>query len=262
MKNKTIQLTLLVSLGLMLAACTAVGETVQLGDQRHDYQTVELGALESPDIRIDMGAGKLLVSGGASQLMEADFIYNVAALEPEIEAGQNQLRILTPDTRVNFTSLFDLEDFRNEWDMRFNDDVAMQLDIRLGLGQANLDLGSLTLTRLDIDTGAGQLDLNLVGSPLENIILDAGVGDVRVDMSGAWSQDVNVNIDTGVGELTLILPQDTAVSVEVEGGIVDINADGFSRSNGRYTNDAQRGGAEIVIRIDAGIGEINLLLSN
>lgn len=262
MKIRNLQFIILAGLSLVLLNACGYGERLRVGDQRHDYEVVELDALDAPQVRIEMGAGKLLVAGGAEQLMEADFIYNVASLEPEIRIGNGRLSILNPETRVSFSSLFDLDDYRNDWDLRFNDDIPMDLDIGLGLGQANLDLGTLNLERLDIDGGAGDLDLSLVGSSLERFTFDGGLGNVRVDMSGAWSQDVDVRIESGVGEITLILPRSAAVSVEVDGGIVDLNAEEFALSNGVYTSEGSPGSATIDIRIDAGLGEINLLLAD
>lgn len=262
MKIRSLQFVVLAGLSLVLLNACGYGERLRVGDQRHDYEVIELGALDAPQVRIEMGAGKLFVAGGAEQLMEADFIYNVAALEPEIRIDDRRLSILTPETRVSFGSLFDLDDYRNDWDLRFNDDVPMDLDIGLGLGQASLNLGSLNVERLDIDGGAGDLDLSLVGSSLQRFTFDAGLGNVRVDLSGAWSQDLDVRIESGVGEITLILPRSADLSVEVDGGIVDLNAEEFALSNGVYTSEAPPGAATIDIRIDAGVGEINLLLAD
>jgi hypothetical protein len=208
-----------------------------------------------------MGVGDLSIDGGADELMEADFVYNVAALKPEIEVGEDSLVIRTPETRFRFSSLFDLDDFRNEWDLHFSDDVPLSLDIDLGVGQAEIDLNSLNLDRLDIDSGVGELNLELSGSNLESLRLDAGVGDVRVDMSGDWAQDVDVDIQAGVGEITIILPSDVAVRVEVDGGITDVNAEGLSYRSGRYENEAYGSGDVLIdIRIHAGVGEVNLVL--
>ncbi len=263
MNKKRNQIGLIVALtALSLSGCIIGGPAAEVGDQIHGYETVPMLAADSVDVVVEMGAGEVLISGGASDLMEADFIYNVAELEPEIESGSDFLHVLTPQTRINLASLRDADEFRNLWDLRFNESARLKMDINLGAGKAELDLGGLNLERLDIDSGAGDMQVRLVGSNLELFHLDAGVGRVEVDLSGAWTHDLDVKIDSGVGELTVILPSEVGVSVQVDGGIVSLNADGLTRSNGRYVNEAAGGtGPQISINIDAGVGEINLVFA-
>ena len=60
----------------------------------------------------------------------------------------------------------------------------------------------------------------------------------------------------------MILPSDAGVQVEVQGGLGQVNAAGLNRSGNVYTNDAY-GESEVTleIRIDGGVGEINLELA-
>ena len=61
-------------------------------------------------------------------------------------------------------------DVRNEWDLRFNDEVPVDLAVQMGGGVGNLDLDNLALTGLNLDMGAGS---------------------TRVDLSGDWGRDVS-----------------------------------------------------------------------
>ena len=265
MKNK--KLTLMMGIALIsaafLSACTVGGRSFSVGQLQRESESVAMPNGDHISVRIDMPVGKLSISGGASDLLEADFVYNVAALMPEIELLGGRLSITTPESKLRFSSIFDIDDFRNDWDLVFSDEMEMSLDIELGIGESNLDLGSLALERLDIDAGVGDFDLNLIGSSLEILRVSAGVGELLIDMSGDWAQDVDVKIEAGIGEVTLILPRGVGVTIDVDGGITDINASGFSYNRGQYFNDAF-GSSDIVIdiRIDAGVGEVNLLLGN
>ncbi len=260
--NKT---SLLMAFGIVVAAllgaCNFSGTSLRVGEMQRESRSVEMQNVDQVEVRIEMAVGDLTIGGGAGDFMEADFAYNVAALKPEIEERNERLSIITPDTNFRFSSLFDLDDFRNEWDLRFNDDVRISMDIDLGVGRAEIDLGSLNIERLDIDSGVGELNLELSGSNLERLRLDAGVGDVRIDMSGDWAQDVMVNIHAGVGEITIVLPNEVGVIVDVDGGITDINAEGLAQRAGRYENEAY-GSSDAVIEIfiDAGVGEVNLVI--
>lgn len=47
-------------------------------------ESVELGGAENVTAEIRMPAGELRVSGGSAKLMEGEFTYTAAALEPEV----------------------------------------------------------------------------------------------------------------------------------------------------------------------------------
>jgi hypothetical protein len=93
-----------------------------------------LGDAEAVRVEINMAAGELDVAGGADGLLEADFTYNVAELKPQVEYRGRTLTVSTPDVDVGTSSLWDLDDYRYEWDLRLNDDVAMEMSVGVGAG--------------------------------------------------------------------------------------------------------------------------------
>jgi len=72
----------------------------------------------------------------------------------------------------------DIKDFRNEWDLRLNNDVPMNLSLDMGAGTSDLQLAGLSLTGLDIILGAGKC---------------------TVDLSGDRTRDLDAAINTGRG---------------------------------------------------------------
>jgi hypothetical protein len=232
-----------------------------VGSLRTGSETVELGDASSVEVEIEMAAGNLEVVGGASDLLEADFTYNVAELKPDVEYRNDKLSVLTPDVESrNIGTLWDLDDYRYEWDLRLNDEVPMDMNITMGAGTSDLDLGSLSLRTLDIDAGAGEITLDLSGTTsLTRLSVDTGVGEITIDLTGDWQQDLDAAIRAGVGRLTILLPRDVGVRVDVEGGISDIDTRGLNRDGDDYVNDAY-GESEVTLRIeiDAGIGQIDL----
>lgn len=213
---------------------------------------------------IIMDAGTLKVAGGAEELLDAKFRYNVASWKPKIEyeinRGQGELRVEqrrgmrgAPVGRV-----------RNEWNLRLNDDVPMYLNVELGAGKSDLKLGSMSLRKLNVVSGAGNVKLDMRGSPsLTSLYLDMGAGEVTVDLTGNWRRNLDVNIKGGVGKTTLRLPKDVGVHVDAKEGIGKIKARGLRRHGNIYTNNAY-GKSELTLRIDVkgGVGEINLELGN
>jgi hypothetical protein len=108
-------------------------------------------------------------------------------------------------------------DARNEWDLRFNDEVPTDLVVQMGAGESDLDLDSLTLTGLDLKMGAGK---------------------TTVDLTGDYERDLAASIQGGVGEATVLLPSEVGSRVEAKGGLGQIDAEGLQREGEAYINDA------------------------
>ena len=251
-------LAILVAL-LAASGCVGGGRRAQVGYLRAEPKSVELGDVESVRVEIRMGAGELDVAGGADKLLEADFIYNVAELKPEVLYSNGTLVVQHPDVE-GLTSLWDLTDYRYEWDLRLNNDVPMDMSIEMGAGEIDLQLAGLSLNTLEVKVGAGVGTIDLTGAPsLATLDVDIGAGDVTVDLTGDWAHDLDAKIKCGTGRATLRLPEDVGVCVSVERGLGKVNASGLSRDGKDYVNDAY-GTSEMTLRIDveAGIGVIDL----
>jgi hypothetical protein len=201
-------------------------------------ESVDLENAQSTVAQLRMGAGELNVSGGADALMEADFAYNVSEWEPEVsydvsgETGELSVEQGSDEgVRVG-------GDARNEWEVRFNDEVPTDLQVEMGAGESDLDLDSLTLTGLDLEMGAGKTTL---------------------DLTGDYGQDLEASIEGGVGEATVLLPSEVGVRARAEGGLGKINAEGLQREGDSYVNDAY-GDSDVTLEVDVrgGVGQINL----
>jgi hypothetical protein len=218
--------------------CTVALPSARVGELVTKSETVELGDAQSVNVDIQMAAGELAVSGGASELMKADFTYNVDELAPEVEYSGGTLTVRTPEAGIRLGSLGDLADYRYEWDLRFNDDVPMEMKVELAAGRADLELGDLSLTTLDVETGASE---------------------VTLDLTGTWHDDLDVNISSGVGEVTVRLPGSVCVRVGVEAGLGEVRTGGLTKDGNTYVNDAC-GESDVTLRIDisTGVGAVNL----
>jgi len=260
MYKKRVLLASMLILTAVLFFATGCAGGVRVGDLQTESQTIELGDGGSVNVDIQMGAGELDVSGGASELLEASFTYNVEELDPQATFSNGRLEVKDRDVKEGVRSLFDLDEYRNEWDLKFNEDVPMEMNIDLGAGRTHLVLGALALTDLNIRGGAGEVDLYLNGSPsLSHLDFDIGAGDATVDLTGEWQNDLDATISGGLGEINLKLPAGVGLRIKVETGIGSINASGLSRDGNTYTNDAY-GESDVTLRIDieGGVGQINL----
>lgn len=203
----------------------------------HRAESVEVGEAESVEVRLEMVAGDLRLSGGAQQLLEADFDYDVKEWEPRLSynvLGKRGKLSLRQPGRTSFI----LGNRRNRWDLRLNSDVPLELDIKMGAGHGTLALGGLNLTKLKFKIGAGQ---------------------VEADFRGEWKQDLEADIEGGVGEAVIQLPRDVGVRVRVRGGIGSIDVEGLKKRGRSYVNDAY-GKSPVTLELDVkgGIGSIRI----
>jgi hypothetical protein len=239
MKGLAFLFTLLVTGAVLAGACgTQPGGTQQVGEMQRESHSIQAENAQSVRAQLKMGAGELNLTGGADQLMEADFAYNVADWKPKVnydvsgETGELTVR-QGSDGGVRLGG-----DARNVWDIRFNDQLPTDLVVQMGAGESNLDLDSLTLTGLDLQMGAGK---------------------TTVDLTGDYAQDFDASIQGGVGEATVLLPSEVGVRAKAEGGLGTINAEGLQKEGDSYVNDAY-GDSEVTLEVDVqgGVGQINL----
>lgn len=225
------------ALGASFLLLTACGRDFgPPGPERTETRSIELDNSEEVLVDLKMGAGELRVRGGADKLMEGRFIYNRLRLRPEVSYNgggfRGHLVVEEPSHVGTATS-------RYAWDLRFNNQKPLELDVKCGAGESRLDLGDLTLRRVNVEMGVGEL---------------------KMDLRGAPKSDYEVSVRGGVGEATIYLPAGVGIDADVKGGIGGISAPGLEKREGRYVNDAY-GHAKTTIRLDirGGIGAINLI---
>jgi N-terminal domain of toast_rack, DUF2154 len=220
---------------LLLGGC--VIDTQRTGVEQHETQSIDLDKSEMVRVEVKMGAGELVVDGGSPKLMDADFIYNVAAWKPMVKytpsGFRGTLRIEQPGS-VHAGGHVDYK-----WNLRLNDQVPMDVSAELGAGEARMNLGEIDLRSVHVDMGVGELRLDLRGKP---------------------SRDYTVEINGGVGEATVYLPATAGIVARASGGIGDISVRGLEKRNGQWINAAhEQAPVTIHVEVHGGVGQINLI---
>lgn len=204
---------------------------------------MELVGAESVRVTLEMGVGELKVVGGADRLLEGEFTYNVPEWRPRVEYSVNGSRgdLLVKQPSETQRSSSAPSGFRNQWDLRLNGSVPMELAVKSGVGSSRLGLSGLDLSKLDVEVG---------------------VGEVVVDLAGDWKRDVDVRIKGGIGSTVVRVPRRVGVRVDAKGGLGSISASGLRKVGTAYVNDAY-GKTVVTVRVSAesGIGEIRLELA-
>ncbi len=216
---------------IIAAACVPVGE------MKEESRRVSLDDAESVQAELDMGAGELRIRGGAEELMEGIFSYNVERWKPEIDYHVSEKRGKLKISQGDWRGIPSGKG-KNRWDVFLNEEVPLDLIVDFGAGEGKLDLRGLSLQSLQIDMG---------------------VGDLTVDLSGDHKNNVDVAIEGGVGSAAVYLPDDIGVRVKAEKGIGSIDARGLRKRGSVYVNEAYgKSEVTIEIEIEAGIGSIDL----
>ena len=222
----------LMTVGLAVLAGCADG--VRTGPMEHETKVVELDKSEMTRAEIKMSAGELRVAGGASQLMEGDFNYNDPGSKPQVEYHSTGVR---SDIDVHPSGT--VQHGESNWNIRFNNSATMDLVVKMGAGEAHLNLGSLNLRSVVFDLGAGELDADLRGNP---------------------KRSYDVRINGGVGQATIHVPSTVGISATATGGIGEVNVRGLEQRNGRWINPGHEN-SPVTIRLDVkgGVGQIDLV---
>jgi len=223
--------------GLVLIAPACYVSSENAGPLEHSSQTIDLKGAKSVEAHIDMGAGELIMRGGAAHLMDADYQYRQHDGKPEAQydvSGTHGNLSLKQASHHSFGG-----NDKYQWDLRFGQDVPLDIGVKLGAGQGRLELGNTNLRSLDVEVGAGEMKVDLTGHP---------------------RGDINVRIRGGVGEATVRLPKRARVDIEAHGGIGEISAHGLTKQNDRWVNEpAGETDATIHVNVHGGIGQINLI---
>ena len=239
MKKLLFLFALLVTAVVLLGSCgTQRGGTQQVGEMQRESRSIQAQDAQAVRSKLQMGAGELNITGGADQLMEGEFSYNVSNWKPKVSYDVSGERGALTVKQGSGGGVRLGGDARNEWDISLNDEVPTDLVVEMGAGESDLDLDSLTLTGLDLQMGAGK---------------------TTVDLTGDYAQDFDASIQGGVGEATVMLPSEVGVEAKAEGGLGKINAKGLKREGDSYVNDAYgNSGVTLSVDVQGGVGQINL----
>jgi hypothetical protein len=203
----------------------------------HDSQSIELSGAKAVQAKVEIPTGKLSIEGGGSKLLDADFKYLPSDGKPviayNVKDDRGQLDVSQPnDSHIRMLNS------HNIWDLRFSDDVPLNLDLTVGAGSGDLDLRGLDVRDLTLNFGTGALTMDLTGPRKNNLV---------------------AHIKGGEGDATIKLPKDVGVSVHATGGIGAVSAHGLTEHDKTYVNDAfGKSAASITLTIEGGIGSVNL----
>lgn len=225
---------------LLLTSCV---RQIEVGPTETESRSIEQGDAETVRAIIQMGAGELLMRGWATNLLDAEFTYNVPDWQPiisyDVHNDRGELRISQPEY-VGSIDALPTGNIQYQWDLRLNNDVPLDLEISLGAGRSDLVLG----------------DLHLVDAQI-----NIGVGETTIDLTGDWRDSATITIQGGVGATGVRLPANVGVRVLTQSGLGGIEVQGLSRDGDAYINEMYgQTDVSLEVLVTSGVGAIRLEL--
>ena len=254
-------------------------QKAQPGPEVTDDIKVDYSDAEDHSLKLSFGAGDLLLSPGANQLLNGTATYNYEELKPEIINDGGDVEVKMGNVGINVIPSFD--DLKNEWDFKLGNQ-PMSLTVESGAYDGTFEFGGLSLNNLTIKDGAanvelafsepnltemsvfsyttGASDIKMKGLANANFSIfdfSAGAGDYTLDFSGDLQRDASIKIESGFSNLMVIVPEGVNAVVTVESGVSNISAgSSWNQSGNIYKQEGE--GPTLTFVIELGAGNLTL----
>jgi hypothetical protein len=243
-----------------------------------DISETALDDADNNQVIIEMGAGRLNITNGATNLIDGTVEFNVEDWKPEITHSSNTITL-----SQNNSSNVGIPDgnIQNDWNLKFGEN-PIDLTISAGAYEGNIDLSGLSITNLNISDGAskstirfdslnpvemdelsyktGASDVELLGlgnANTKTIYFDSGVGSYTLDFTGDVQDDIYVRVQSGMSDMTIIIPDNARAKVDFNNGLSNIEATGtWTISGSSY--ECGTSGPLITINLDMAVGNVQL----
>ncbi len=234
------------------------------------------------DVQVQYGGGDLSLRPAAGGLL----------YQLQMRYDERQMRPVTQYDRASGRLTLGVESVRrNQRTQRGGNatvqlaaGVPMDLALEFGAGQANLELGGLSLRSVDLSTGASETEVRfaapnrvragtvrvaagasrlrmrgLGNARAERFVLDGGVGEATLEFDGAWDRNASLSVDMGLGSLTLRFPRSLGVRIEKDSFLTRFSPAGMVRRDGAwYSRNWDQARHRLTVQIDAALGSINV----
>ena len=261
--------------GVALTACLFLAGCLlpSAGPMVTDSRSIKQGGAKSVDVQLNLAVGDLTLSGGAADLMNAEFRYNIPAWKPEVNYSVNGTQG-TLTIRQPRVSNLPFRNAENHWDVHLRDVLPMDLAVRSDTGDSDLHLIGLEVSSLTLDSDTGDVRVDLAGRyaslgsvglksdtgdcrlrmtgvypSLTSLKMETDTGDLDADLSGSWEKGVSGEITCDTGDISVVLPSKVGVYVTTHTDTGDVSANGLIVQGKGYTNAAY-GKSPVTLRLD------------
>ena len=281
MKNTT---AAVIVMSLFVASCHFASGPVDIQVLK---ESRPVGASKELSVEMKYAVGQLEITRGSDDLFAFDMQYDRNHYDPRFDFNEGDRSILNLELNSRGGGGFGSgQNGDNDLTMRLTDKVPVDLNLSSGVSESRLELTGIKIRRmnlrggvgkteitfdkpsgqvleaLDVENGVGELTIHGLGNTqVQQLDFKGGVGHAELDFAGDLAAATTAaRIKVGIGEVRLTIPREADVEIEAEGSFLsNISAPSFEKNGRNYTH---RGGgtAKIRIRIESGLGSVEIEL--
>lgn len=226
---------------ILISAVTAV--------PARDIQTVEKNApgdagIKRVNLEADIGVAELfLMAHDGGDVYSAEARYDAEKIEVDVEYDKRGSSADLFLSSEQIDDEFDIDTDDARWDISLSREYTWDIELDMGVTDAEIDLSGLPIERLKldhgvsecrvaftehnpvemrrmvVDAGVGDLEINGLGyANARDMYFDGGTGDFVLNFSGQSDGFRTAQIDVGVGSVTIEIPRDLPIRIETEEG--------------------------------------------
>ncbi|MBV9773290.1 MAG: hypothetical protein JO040_05035 [Gemmatimonadetes bacterium] len=274
--------------GLVLALALVTAASAACTARAQSWRTVnssrQVWGEKNLNVQVEYGAGRLTVAPASQPLLyQFQMRYDEDRVAP----------VTTYDRRTGTLRLATQQNDRRgsrkvsdeaRATVNLTRDVPLALDVKFGAGEANLDLGGLSLRNVRLATGASDTRVSFSTPnriPAEGVRMEAGaasfsatglgntraerfefeggVGEATLDFSGAWDRSASASVKMGIGSLTLRFPRSVGVKVVKDSFLTSFDGSGMvKRGNAYYSRNWDSAPNRLTVTVEAALGSIDI----
>ena len=236
---------------------------------------------------LDYRAGGLRIAPGrATELYRMDASYDEERYLPtsDYDAAKGTVSLGIRPAGEGGLRVVSKRQLRQDANVAFSPAVDLDLDITLGAGNADLELGGLGLSELTMQAGAsravirfsqpnrsrcrfaeitaGAAEVTMLGlgnSRCDRIDFEGGVGKVTLDFDGVWTSSSLAAVKMAMGELTLRLPRRVGIRLTLDRFLASFDPAGLIRvGDGFESPGYDRAERRLDIEVTTAVGGVKV----
>lgn len=290
------------SSGLVVLMNPVQSEQGQDEEERwvRDYYHYRVSDIDQLDVIVNYNLGELnLEANHRKGMIDGSIRYYPSLTKPKIQyktRGTTGILDITAKANEDDSHLtvswdelksfkVNTEQLKNELDFALPSNIPTDLDLKFGLGEAQINLTDLQLLGLNLDCGLSDVQLQInkpnditsryleitngLGSfkatglgylRTRHVNLKVGLGSAELDFRGQIQEDLEINIDVGLGSLELIFPKNVNVQANVkENFLSEVNINDLVKSGTTWTTpDWDESRPTVTLDVNVGLGSIDI----
>jgi hypothetical protein len=204
---------------------------------RGEKISISLEDADSARVQLNHGAGRLSVGDGTDPGVLASGGFG-GGLDYRTRRNGHRLDLKMSVPEASFP-FFGWPGSTLDWDVAFNRDVTISMDIKTGANESKLNLENLKVVDLKLQTGASSTE----------ITLPARAGFTRGQ------------VEAGAASVDIRIPEWVGARIQVRGGLIGVTVDRhrFPRQGDvYYSPDYELSQNKLDLEIQAGVGSIKV----